>query len=55
MDVESDNWIIPWNINRSYVDLSSISKVKGDQRSLNKARQELQSIVDNLPTSEITT
>jgi hypothetical protein len=54
MDVESDNWIIPSDINRSYVDLSSLSKVTGNLMTLSKAKQELKSIIDNLPTSQIT-
>ena len=54
MDVESDNWIIPSDINRSYVDLSSLSKVTGNFMTLSKAKQELKSIVNNLPISQIT-
>jgi len=55
MDVESDNWIIPSHINRNYIDLSSITKVTGNFTTLSKAKQELKSIIDNLPTSKVTT
>ena len=55
MDVESDNWIIPSNINKNYVDLSSLSKVTGNIMTLSKAKQDLKFIIDNLPTSQITT
>lgn len=54
MDVESDNWIVPSNINKNYIDLSGVSKVTGNFMALSKARQELKDIVNNLPTSEIT-
>jgi len=55
MDVESDNWIIPSNINKNYVDISSVSKVTGNIMTLSKAKQDLKFIIDNLPTSQITT
>jgi hypothetical protein len=49
MDVESDNWIIPQNISRNYVDLSSVSTVTGNFMTFKKAKQELQAIIDKLP------
>ena len=51
MDVESDNWIIPSSIKRNYIDLSSLPKVTGNFMTLSKAKQELKSIIDNLPAS----
>lgn len=49
MDVEKDNWIIPKQVDRQYVDLSSLPKVTGNIVSLNTAKQELGKIIDNLP------
>jgi hypothetical protein len=54
MDVESDNWIIPSNINRNYIDISSVSKVTGNFMTLSKAKQELKSIIDKLPSTQPT-
>lgn len=54
MDVESDNWIIPQNINRNYVDLKDLTKVTGNFMTLSKAKTELSDIINNLPKNEIT-
>jgi hypothetical protein len=53
MDVESDNWIIPQNITRNYVDLSSVTKITGNFLTLNKAKKELTEIINNLPEPKL--
>lgn len=52
MDVESDNWIIPQNIDKNYVDLKNLSKVTGNFMTLSKAKSELSDIIKNLPQNE---
>ncbi len=51
MDVENDNYIVPPNIERRYINLDSVQDQVGSFDNLRKARQQVRKIVQNFMES----